>query len=69
MKAEKIREYDEKELAAKVREMDEQIFRLKFQMSMGQMDGLKKYRELKRDRARYKTVAREKELAAAKEAR
>jgi small subunit ribosomal protein S17 len=27
--------------------MDEQMFRLRFQMSMGQMDGLKKYRELK----------------------
>ncbi len=69
MKAEKIREFDEKELAARLREMDEQIFRLKFQMSMGQLDGLKKYRELKRDRARFKTVTRERELAAAKEAR
>ena len=69
MKAEKIREIDEKELAGKLKEMDEQIFRLKFQMSMGQMEGLKKYRELKKDRARYNTIAREKELAAAKEAR
>jgi large subunit ribosomal protein L29 len=69
MKAEKIREIDGKELAGKLKEMDEQIFRLKFQMSMGQMEGLKKYRELKKDRARYNTIAREKELAAAKEAR
>jgi len=69
MKADKIREIDPKELAAKLKEMEEQIFRLKFQMSMGQMDGLKKYRELKKDRARYMTIAREKELAAAKEAR
>jgi large subunit ribosomal protein L29 len=69
MKADKIREIDQKDLAAKLKEMDEQIFRLKFQMSMGQMDGLKKYRELKKDRARFMTVAREKELAAAKEAR
>jgi large subunit ribosomal protein L29 len=69
MKAEKIREIDDKELAGKLKEMDEQIFRLKFQMSMGQMEGLKKYRELKKDRARYNTIAREKELAAAKEAR
>ncbi|NWF84838.1 MAG: 50S ribosomal protein L29 [Bryobacteraceae bacterium] len=69
MKAEKIREFDDKELAAKLKEMDEQIFRLKFQMSMGQLEGLKKYRELKKDRARFMTVAREKELAAAKEAR
>lgn len=69
MKADKIREIDQRDLAVKLKEMDEQIFRLKFQMSMGQMDGLKKYRELKKDRARFMTVAREKELAAAKEAR
>jgi large subunit ribosomal protein L29 len=56
MKAEKIRELDEKELAAKLHEMEEQIFRLKFQMSMGQMDGLKKYRELRKDRARMLTI-------------
>jgi large subunit ribosomal protein L29 len=67
MKADKIRQIDEKELAVKGRENDEQIFRLKFQMAMGQMDGLKKYRELKKDRARMKTVARERAIKAAKE--
>lgn len=66
MEASKIRQLDAKELAAKVKEMDEQIFRLKFQMSMGQMDGLKKYRELRKDRARVYTIQRERELAAAK---
>jgi large subunit ribosomal protein L29 len=66
MEASKIRELDAKELALKAKEMDEQIFRLKFQMSMGQMDGLKKYRELRKDRARLNTVLRERELAAAK---
>lgn len=66
MEASKIRQLDAKELAAKAREMDEQIFRLKFQMSMGQMDGLKKYRELRKDRARVNTIQRERELAAAK---
>jgi large subunit ribosomal protein L29 len=69
MKAEKIREIDEKELAVKLREMDDQMFRLKFQMSLGQMDGLKKYRELRRDRARILTVRHERELKAAKEAK
>jgi large subunit ribosomal protein L29 len=66
MEATKIRQLDAKELAAKVTEIDEQIFRLKFQMSMGQMDGLKKYRELRKDRARVYTIQRERELAAAK---
>jgi large subunit ribosomal protein L29 len=67
MKAEKIRELDGKELAAKKAEVDEQIFRIKFQMGMGQMDGLKKYRELRKDRARILTTMRQQEIAAAKE--
>ena len=67
MKAQKIRDLDDNELRQQVKEIEEQLFRLKFQMSMGQMDGLKKYRELKKDRARMKTVARERALKAAKE--
>ena len=67
MKAEKIRELDEKELAAKSKEMEDQIFRLKFQMGMGQMDGLKKYRELRKDRARVATIQQQRALASAKE--
>jgi large subunit ribosomal protein L29 len=62
MKADKIREFDAKELAAKVKEAEEQIFRLRFQMAMGQTDGLKKYRELRKDKARILTVLREKQL-------
>ena len=58
MKADKIREIDDKDLALKVKDMQEQIFRLKFQMSMGQMEGLKKYRELRKDKARILTVQR-----------
>ena len=46
--------------------MDEQLFRLRFQMGMGQTDGLKKYREVRKDKARLLTVKRERELAAAK---
>ncbi len=56
MKAEKIREIDSKDMATRLKEADEQMFRLKFQMSMGQTEGLKKYRELKKDRARMRTV-------------
>ena len=64
MKADKIREIDAKELAAKVKETEEQIFRLRFQMAMGQTDGLKKYRELRKDKARILTVLRQKQLQA-----
>ena len=66
MKASKVRDYDEKELRQQLRDMDEQLFRLQFQMSIGQMDGLKKVRAMKKDRARIHTVLRERELAAEK---
>jgi large subunit ribosomal protein L29 len=42
--------------------MAEQIFRLRFQLSTGQAEGLKKLREAKRDLARIKTLLRETEL-------
>lgn len=66
MKADKIRAIDEREMDVKLRETDEQLFRIKFQMAMGQLDGLKKYRELRKDRARMKTIQRERQLEAAK---
>jgi large subunit ribosomal protein L29 len=59
MKADKVRGMNEKELDVQLREMDEQLFRLRFQMSMGQTDGLKKYREVRKDKARLLTVKRE----------
>jgi large subunit ribosomal protein L29 len=62
MKADKIRELDTRELESKLREIDEQMFHLRLQMSLGQMDGLKKYRELRKDKARILTVRREREL-------
>jgi large subunit ribosomal protein L29 len=65
MKA-KFRDQDETELKNQLSAMDEQAFRLKFQMSMGQNDGLKKLRSMRKDRARILTVLRERELAAEK---
>ena len=66
MKAQKVRDQDATELKNQLAAMDEQMFRLKFQMSMGQMDGLKKVRAMRKDRARMLTVLRERELAAEK---
>ena len=66
MKIREIRDLDEAALKQQLREMDEQMFRLQFQMSMGQMDGLKKIRTMKKDRARIYTVLRERELAGEK---
>jgi large subunit ribosomal protein L29 len=66
MKAQKVRDFDEQELKQQLKEMDEQMFRLHFQMSMGQMDGLKKVRQMRLDRARIYTILRERELAGEK---
>ncbi|MCZ2075057.1 MAG: 50S ribosomal protein L29 [Bryobacterales bacterium] len=63
MRAEKVRELDSKELNIKLREMEDQLFRLKFQIGMGQADGLKKLRQIRKDRARMLTILHERELA------
>jgi large subunit ribosomal protein L29 len=62
MRAEKFRELDENELRAQDQEIADQLFRLRFQIGMGQLEGLKKYRALKKDRARVLTVLRERTL-------
>jgi large subunit ribosomal protein L29 len=62
MRAEKIREIDSTELRRQSNDAREQSFRLRFQMAMGQTDGLKKLRVLKKDRARMLTVLRDREL-------
>ena len=62
MKADKIRELDSDELRRQVAEIGEQNFRLRFQLSMGQTDGLKKVRNMRKDRARILTILRDREL-------
>jgi large subunit ribosomal protein L29 len=57
--ADKARALDAAEIAKQVKDTAEQMFRLRFQMSMGQMDGIKKLRSLRRERARMLTVLRE----------
>ena len=66
MKPNKIRELDANEVAVHLKEQQEQAFRLRLQLGMGQADGLKKYRLLRKDRARLLTITRERELAKAK---
>lgn len=56
MKAEEFQQLTTEESVAKEAEMREQLFRLRFQLSMGQADGIKKYRALKKDLARLLTV-------------
>jgi len=66
MKAEKIRNLTEVELKHQERDLADQLFKLKFQLNMGQTESLKKIRGLRKDIARIKTIAREQELAAQK---
>ena len=68
MKAEKIRNLTDVELKHQQRDLSDQLFKLKFQMNMGQTESLKKIRGLRRDIARVQTVLREQELAADKTA-
>ncbi|HVP55276.1 MAG TPA: 50S ribosomal protein L29 [Candidatus Eisenbacteria bacterium] len=68
MNAEKIRNLTDVELAHQQRELADQLFKLKFQLKMGQTESLKKIRDLKKDIARMKTIEREKRAAAARTA-
>ena len=63
MKAEKIHELADAELAHQLSETEDKLFRLRFQLSMGQAEGLKRYKELKKDRARMLTERRMREIA------
>ena len=62
MELEKIRNLSDEELAHQERTSAEQLFRLRFQVSMGQNDGVKKLRQLRKEIAQIKTVSREREL-------
>jgi large subunit ribosomal protein L29 len=59
---EKMREEGATELEAREKELAEQIFRLRFQMTTGQAEALKRLREARKDLARVKTLLRAHEL-------
>jgi len=67
MEAEKIRNMTDAELQHQQGELNDQLFRLKFQLKMGQTESLKKIRGLRKDVARIQTIMRQKELAAGRE--
>jgi len=62
MELQKIRNLSDNELAHHEKTTSEQLFRLRFQVSLGQNDGVKKLRQLRKEIAQIKTVAREREL-------
>jgi large subunit ribosomal protein L29 len=63
---EKIKQLNQQELENQQRDLAEQAFRLRFQLSTGQAEGLKKLREARKDLARVKTLLREQELRKSK---
>jgi large subunit ribosomal protein L29 len=63
MKVEDIRELDRTELEARVRELKEEQFKLRFQATMMQIENPSLVRKIRRDIARINTVLRERELA------
>jgi large subunit ribosomal protein L29 len=67
MKAEKIRNLTEEEMRHQERDLADQLFKLKFQLNMGQTESLKKIRGLRKDIARVKTILGERSRTAATE--
>ena len=63
MNADKVRNLTDAELQHQEHELNDQLFRLKFQLNMGQTESLKKIRGLRKDIARIKTIARERQMA------
>jgi large subunit ribosomal protein L29 len=60
MKARELRDLSEEELSSKEEEVKDQLFKLKFQHALGQLENAMKLKNLKRDIAKIKTVLREK---------
>ena len=62
MELDKIRNLSDEELAHQEKTTSEELFRLRFQVSLGQNDAVKKIRQTRREIAQIKTVAREREM-------
>ena len=67
MDADKIRNLTPEELQHQERDLADQLFKLKFQLNMGQSESLKKMRGLRKDIARVQTIQSERGRAAATE--
>ena len=63
MKADEIREWDAVEITARLKELREEQFKLRFQSSMMELENHGTLKKVRRDIARLRTVLRERELA------
>jgi large subunit ribosomal protein L29 len=63
MKASELRDLSDEELRGKVRELQEELFNLRFQLATGQIENVGRIRTVRRDIARLKTVQQQRALA------
>lgn len=59
MKAKELRELSREELVQKARDLAEELFNLKFQHALGQLENTMRIQQVRRDMARAKTILRE----------
>jgi large subunit ribosomal protein L29 len=64
MKAEEIREFENSEITARLGELREELFKLRFRSATMQLENPRLIRHIRRDIARLETILRERELAA-----
>jgi large subunit ribosomal protein L29 len=62
MKAAELRELADEELRGKLRELQEELFNLRFQLATGQIENVGRIRTVRRDIARLKTIQQQREL-------
>ena len=62
MKAKELHQLNEGELLGKKKELDEELFNLRFQHATGQLENVMRIPQVKRDIARLKTILKEKAL-------
>ena len=63
-KVAELRELPSEQLEERVRDLDDQVFRLRLQKSMGRTEAANKMKDIRRDRARAKTLLRERQIEA-----
>lgn len=62
MKVRELRGFTNEELARKMADSKDELFRLRFQIATGQLENIMRIREVRHQIARVKTVLREREL-------
>jgi large subunit ribosomal protein L29 len=63
MKAAELRDLADEELRRKLRELQEELFNLRFQLATGQIENVGRIRSVRRDIARLHTILRQRQLA------